>query len=366
MRKRLSLLLVLLFLLTLAGCGAAPYDKKVGVFYYSFDDAFLTNVRIALNDEFASRRIEYENFDAANHQDTQLAQIRAAAAEGFDVLLVNTVASNSPDTAREILSLAGGVPVVFFNRSIEAPDAGPEVLLGNPNAAFVGTRSGEAGHLQGELIGQYVTAHFSEMDRNGDGEVTYAMFKGSEQSQECVLRTRYSVEDANAALAAAGFRPLRYFDAESARHYQVDPENKWSDDAAFAFLTEDLARFNEANGNMIELVICNNDDMAVGAIAALQAAGFNQRHPDRTIPVFGIDATAVARELINEGLMTGSVLQDSGAMARAMAEVAERLLGGASARDAVKKAAALDENSSAGEDSPQKLLLAYAPYEVQR
>ena len=363
MKKSLSWLLIAALLLALAACGAGTAGgKKVGVFYYSFDDAFLSNVRIALNDEFALRRIEFENFDAANHQETQYAQIRAAVAEGCRVLLVNMVVSNDPDAAREILRLAGGVPVVFFNRSIEKPNAGPEVLRENGNALFVGTPSGDAGHMQGALIGEYVTANFDKLDRNGDGELTYAMLKGSEDSNECVLRTRYSVENANAALAAAGRAPLRYFDPASSVLYQVDPENKWSDDAAFAFLSEDLKSFNDANGSMIELVICNNDDMAVGAIAALQSAGYNQKHPDRTIPVFGIDATAVACELISEGLMAGTVRQDSNSMALGMAEVAERLLSGAKAPEAVAAAAKLDKTFSVGKDSPQKLVLAYTPY----
>ena len=362
MKKVYVWLLILALALSLGACGGSGSGKKAAVFYYSFDDAFLSNVRIALNDEFALRRIELENFDAANHQETQNAQIRAAVAEGCSVLIVNMVASNDPDAAREILRLAGGVPVVFFNRSIETPDAGPEVLRENPNAMFVGTPSGDAGHMQGALIGEYVTANFDKLDRNGDGTVSYAMFKGSEASNECVLRTRYSVEETNAALAAAGLAPLRYFDMESSVLYQVDPENKWSDDAAFAFLSEDLKTFNDANNSMIELVICNNDDMAIGAIAALQSAGYNQKHPDRTIPVFGIDATAVACELISEGIMAGTVRQDTSAMALGMAEVAERLLSGAKAPEAVAAAAKLDKTFSVGEDSPQKLVLAYTPY----
>ena len=82
-----------------------------------------------------------------------------------------------------------------------------------------------------------------------------------------------------------------------------------------------LSAYSERGGNMVELVIANNDEMALGAIAALNESGYN-KSGGRTIPVFGIDATDAAKAKIESGQMTGTVKQDSEGMAKTIVRIA--------------------------------------------
>ena len=157
------------------------------------------------------------------------------------------------------------------------------------------------------MVGQYVLDNYDALDLNGDGQISYAMFKGDEANVEAIYRTQYGVEDANAVLEAAGKPALVYFDASNTSGYQVDMNGAWSAQAALDYMNTNLSQYNEANGNMIELVICNNDNMAEGVISALNAAGYNNGEGTTTIPVFGVDATDSAQQLIKDGKMTGTV-----------------------------------------------------------
>ena len=91
-------------------------------------------------------------------------------------------------------------------------------------------------------------------------------------------------------------------------------------------MTTILASHNATNRNMIELVICNNDSMAEGAISALNAAGYNTGGNSPTVPVFGVDATEAAKTLIKDGKMYGTVQQDAAGMADALALLAGNAL----------------------------------------
>ena len=93
-------------------------------------------------------------------------------------------------------------------------------------------------------------------------------------------------------------------------------------------MTTILASYSEANGNMVELVIANNDGMAEGAIAALQAAGYNVEGGEKTIPVFGVDATDSAKEKIQKGVMTGTIKQDAEGMANTIATLVANVQAG--------------------------------------
>jgi methyl-galactoside transport system substrate-binding protein len=78
---------------------------------------------------------------------------------------------------------------------------------------------------------------------------------------------------------------------------------------------------------MIELVIANNDDMALGAVSALQGAGYNKQG-GKVIPVFGVDATEAAKSAIAEGSMIGTIKQDAEGMADAILKIAVNLKNG--------------------------------------
>jgi methyl-galactoside transport system substrate-binding protein len=120
-----------------------------------------------------------------------------------------------------------------------------------------------------------------------------------------------------------------------------------------------LSKYSEDNGNMVELVIANNDDMALGAIAALQNAGYNI--PDKKyIPVFGVDATDAAKALIKEGSMIGTVKQDANGMAVAIAQTVKAISEGKTPADAL--ASLTDKRFSVASDCASKLYVAYAPY----
>ena len=95
-----------------------------------------------------------------------------------------------------------------------------------------------------------------------------------------------------------------------------------------------LAEYSESNGNMVEMVIANNDDMALGAISSLQTAGYNLGDGEsKVIPVFGVDATDSAKQLINEGKMTGTIKQDAEGMASTILNLVSSVQGGGELMD---------------------------------
>ena len=394
MKKLLALLLVLVMVVALVACGGngneteAPTnnsqpasdatedtgnsdtpvgtDLKVAVFYYTYSDTYISSVRTALDAQLDALGVTYQDFDSNGNQTTQNEAIQTAIADGYNLLIVNMVTSGSSDTAKGIMELAGDVPVIFFNRAVDEDgvEASASVLNAYENIAFVGTDAPEAGHLQGKMVGEYLLANWDTVDLNGDGKISYAMFKGDEANVEAIYRTQFGVEDADAVLTAAGKPALEYFDASNASKYQVDLGGAWSAQAALDYMNTNLSQYNEANGNMIELIICNNDNMAEGAISALEAAGYNTGAEGvTTIPVFGVDATDAAKELIAAGKMTGTVKQDAEGMAAAIADVVKATGEGTAMADAVAATAGTNaEMYSIADGIANKLFVAYAAY----
>lgn len=299
-------------------------SANVGVFYYTFGDTYISSVRTALDAELDSLGVTYNDFDANNNQTTQNEQIDTALVQGVNVLVVNIVTSGSVDASQQIVdkASAAGVPVIFFNRAVEGDDDEGKVLGSYDKCAFVGTDAPEAGHMQGQMIGEYLVENFDAVDLNGDGTIQYAMMMGQLGNVEAIYRTQYGVEDANAVLEAAGKPALAYFDANNSDCYQVDQDGAWSSKAANDYMVTNLSQYNEDNNNMIELVICNNDGMAEGVISALNDKGYNLGDgSSTTIPVFGVDATDAAKQLIGDGKMTGTIKQDAEGMAACIADL---------------------------------------------
>lgn len=351
MKKRLISLFLILCLCSVALVGCGRKKEKADVFYYTFSDTYISSVRTALKKELTDRGLSSSDYDGSGSQTTQTEQVRTAVTGGAKVLLVNIVNTGSDDAATEIVGLAknAGVPLVFFNREVS-----DGIVNSYEQCAFVGTRAEEAGILQGEMIGEYLLAHYDELDLNGDGRISYILFKGEEGNNEAIYRTKYSVEKANEMLMAAGKKPLRFYDESNKNEYLVDKNGQWSAAAANEYMTTALTTHNAANKNMIELVICNNDGMAEGAISALNAAGYNTGAGAPAIPVFGVDATEAAVALIRDGKMTGTVKQDAAGMAKALALLAANATEGKALMDGTG-AFSVDE-------TVRKIRIPYAKY----
>ena len=328
MKKFIALVLVLTMALSLAACGgsgsSSKKDGEVAVFWYTFGDTYLSSVRAALNTALTNAGVKYQDYDANGSQTTQTEQIQTAITKGASVLVVNIVDASSDDATQAIVDMAknANTPLVFFNRSVSE-----EIVSAYDKAAYVGTDYTQAGHMQGEMIGNYLVANYDAIDLNGDGVISYVMFKGQEGNAEADARTQYGVEDADAVLTGAGKAQLSFYDANNTSKYLVDQNGAWSAAQGQDYMQTILAQYSEANSNMVELVIANNDDLALGAIAALQAAGYNNG-TGKTIPVFGVDATDAAKEKIADGSMTGTIKQDAEGMANAISTITQNLASG--------------------------------------
>ena len=144
-----------------------------------------------------------------------------------------------------------------------------------------------------------------------------------------------------------------FYDKSNPNKYLVDKNGQWSAAAANEYMTTALTSYNEQNKNMIELVICNNDGMAQGAISALNSVGYNMGE-GKSIPVFGVDATAAAQELIRGKKMAGTIKQDASGMAEALRLTAENGLAGRSLLSGTEK---YDVDSDVA-----KIRIAYSKY----
>ncbi len=303
LKRLIAILAVMIMTVGLtAGCGnssesGAPSEGassgkeiKIGVALYKFDDTFISTVRKAIEEDAEAKsketgeKITINAVDGQGQQATQNDQIDTFITQKYDVLAVNMVDRTSAsviiDKAKE-----ANIPVVFFNREPVKED-----LARWDKVYYVGAKAEESGTIQGQILADYWMAH-PEADKNGDGIMQYVMLQGEPGHQDAILRSEYSVK----ALDEAGVK-IQELAKDTANWQRVQGQEKMS-----AWLA--------AYGDKIEAVLANNDDMALGAIEALKAAGYFSG--DKFMPVVGVDATAPALDALAADQLLGTALNDS-------------------------------------------------------
>lgn len=305
----------------LAGCKSNKYE--IAVFAYKYDDSYIATVRTALAEKFKKHDdVNVTFYNGENNQQTQSAQIDTAITKGADLLIINAVdfQASGDDLAEKCKEK--NKPAIFFNREIA-----DSAVNKADNICFVGTDTNAPGHMLGEMIADLLATdeQFKKYDLNGDGKIQYAMFRAEVGNAEADGRTKYSVDDANEKLAANTTLTVANKTGNVLTRVGADQMANWDSTTANEKMT---ALFSETAGvPNVELVICNNDDMALGVISALNVKGYNNQGSKTTagakyIPVYGVDALATALDAIRNGKMQGTVKQDGDAMAEAIVKIA--------------------------------------------
>jgi len=307
---------------------------RVDIFWYTFSDTYLTSVRNAMEEQLKGlSNVSYTMHDCEEDQSKQTEKIETAITQGTDLLIVNIVTTGSEETAQNIVDLASenDLPVIFFNREVF-----DSVINSYDKACFVGTDADEAGYMQGQAVAEFLLKedNLTKYDLDGDGEIKYLMFRGEHGNAEAFGRTKYSVQEANRLLEGSGFTLVPSLANETSAQYEDDGISNyflygnWSASTAADLMSTALTANSLTDGS-IELIFANNDDQALGAIEAMNEEGFNTGAADAGyIPVFGVDATTVAKEAIDAGKMTGTILQDGPAMAGCIVELTRNIADG--------------------------------------
>jgi methyl-galactoside transport system substrate-binding protein len=309
-KKGILLLVVLLVASTAVFAGGgqqgASGQPSIGVAIYKFDDTFMSYTRNAIQAN-AQGKAALEVVDSQNAQPTQNDQVDAFLSKKLNAIAINpvdrTAAGAIIDKAK-----ARNTPVVFFNR-----EPLPEDMAKWDQVYYVGAKAEESGTMQGEIVVDYWKANPSA-DKNGDGVIQYIMLKGEPGHQDAELRTEYSIK----AITAAGLKVEQL----------AEDTAMWDRPRAVEKMNAFYARF----GDRIEVVLCNNDDMALGAIEALRQEGYFSG--GRYLPVVGVDATAPALEALSQGTLLGTVLNDADNQGKATFDLAYALAQGQAASTA--------------------------------
>ena len=285
MKKILTFLILAAMAVTLlAGCAGAGSGKiTIGVAIYKFDDTFMTSVRNTIA-ETATGKAEVEIVDSQNSQPTQNDKVDLFITKKVKALAINPVDRTAAGVVLDKAKKAK-VPIVFFNKEPLAED-----MAKWDKVYYVGAKAEQSGNMEGQVVVDYWKAH-PEADKNKDGVMQYVMLKGEPGHQDAELRTKYSIQ----TIEEAGIKVEKLAE-DTAMWDRVKGQEK-------------MAAFLAANGDKIEVVLANNDDMALGAIEALKAAGYFK--DGKYMPVAGVDATAPALKALEEGTLLGTVLNDA-------------------------------------------------------
>jgi len=302
MKRTLAVLVVLVMALSLfAGCSKKDDGKTmIGVTIYKYDDNFMSFVRRAI-EKNKDQVDELTVNDSQGDQAKQNEQVDVMIEKGADSLAINLV---DPQAATTIIEKAkkAEIPVIFFNKEPNAAD-----LDTYDKAWYVGTTSAEAGVIQGELIRDTWKAH-PEWDKNGDGVMQYVLLKGEPGHPDAEARTEWAVK----TVEAGGIK-VEELENQTAM---------WDTAKAKDLMDTWLSKY--ADG--IEFVIANNDGMALGVVASLQANGYFTG--DKFMPVVGVDAIPDALAKIKEGTMVGTVLNDAANQGLATFQLAKNVAEG--------------------------------------
>lgn len=288
-------------------------EIKIGVTTYRKEDTFIATVVSAL-EEVAKSAEKTENVkivvnivDGKGNQVVQNEQIEKFIEQGCDVICVNlvdrTVAAAIIDKAK-----AAKIPLVFYNREPVKED-----LERWDKVYYVGAVAKESGLMQGELVAEAYRNNPQALDKNGDGKLQYVMLEGEQGHQDSLLRTEYSIK----AMVNAGITVDKL----------ANDTANWHRSQA----TTKMKQWIEKYDDQIELVLSNNDDMALGAIDAYEAAKKMKQLPY----MVGIDGTPLALLAMEEGTLKGTIKNDAQAQAQAMFDICYALSTGGDVRQNV-------------------------------
>ncbi|AQS11242.1 D-galactose-binding periplasmic protein precursor [Clostridium saccharobutylicum] len=278
---------------------------KIAVFLYNSNDTYISLVGEGFKEiqKENQDKVEFIFYDGKNDQSTQNDSIdKVLENENVDLIFLNLV--DTKVTGKIINKIkAKNIPVILFNREPADIDS----IKSYNKAFFVGTDAREAGIIQGKILANEWKSN-KNIDRNKDGIMQYVMLMGERDNTEAIDRTRYSVSTINSQGIQTQEIALKICD--------------WNRDTARNVMDSLFS----INGNRIEVIISNNDEMAIGAIEVLQKYGYNKGDKEMYIPVVGVDAIPEARKLVDEGIMTGTVIQNPNTMAKVVYDMGMNLV----------------------------------------
>ena len=285
---------------------------RIGVDFFDFSNTYLSYMRggmKAFERTFGSS-VSVEYVDAKNSQVTQNDQIDTLIAKGVDVLAINPV---DPKAAATMIEKAKSknIPIVFFNRAPAKED-----ILSWDKVWYVGTTPEESGVIQAQLIMRAWKA-MPSLDKNKDGKMQYVLLKGTPGHPDAEARTKTVIE----TMKNAGF---------AIEQFALQPANFNTGEAKNVMETW-IGKY----GDTIDMVICNNDAMALGAVEALKENGYFTGK--KYMGVVGINALSTVVPLIKDNIMLGSVLSDPNNEGQAILTIAVNLVRGTNPLDGVKK-----------------------------
>lgn len=289
-----------------SGCGNTGGGQvtsiRIGVSVYDQYDTFVSEMINHFN-EYASEvsasmdsnvSVNIDVYNAAASQTTQNNQVKTMLEDGCDIICVNLVDRTEPVTIIDMAEKKD-VPVIFFNRELVEQD-----LERWDKLYYVGAKAFESGIMQGEMAAD-IFKNDPATDKNGDGVFQYIVLEGEADHQDAIVRTEYAVS----TITDQGV-PVEKLGYAIANWNRAQANTKMSQ-----LLTE--------YGDQIELVLSNNDDMALGAVDAMKAAGIDQVEWP---VILGIDGTDVGLAALKNGEIRGTVYNDKEGQAEKMFDLA--------------------------------------------
>jgi len=278
---------------------ASDLEFVFGVAMRRYDDTFLTDERNAIIAEAAELGMPVDIVDSQASQTVQNDRIDMFLTKRYGAIGINlqelSAAEPLIEKCKEI-----GAAAIFFNNN---PD--DDVFYTYDKAIYIGARAEQSGIFQGEMMAEYFKDNPDKVP--ADGVIRYVMLTGDPGSQDMLLRTKHSVET-----LAESFK-VESLGQEIASWDRVRGQEK-------------MAALIAAHGDNINCVFANNDDMALGAIEALKAAGYFQGNPGdpgyKFMPVVGVDATVPGVVALKERTLLGTVLNDAVGQGSTTAKIA--------------------------------------------
>jgi methyl-galactoside transport system substrate-binding protein len=302
----------ILFAFILLGCEVKKFE--IPLLIYDMQDAYMFDfeekIQKATEDVFVLTTVDGQNSQIIQNED-----IDKWINKKVPLLIINPVDRLSVYSIIEKAKKTG-TKVIFFNREPLAQD-----MALYDSVYYVGADASESAKIQAQIIMELFgnDSQLNNFDKNGDGIIQAVILKGEQGHQDAEARTKVVVE----TLLDAGYKvevldiSIANFDRQSA---------KTAMDGLIA-----------THGQNIEVVISNNDAMALGAIESLTEKGYFidtdkngkiDRDSEVWMPVVGIDGLDIAMEQIDSGYLYGTVFNDSQNMAEAIAELANLLING--------------------------------------